>query len=251
MTDIQKTSNNNKPNKKIETQLVSDPIEEVELSPQQIVGVLGEATAGSIASIVPGFNKIFEWIERVDQSSRQEKLKALLVEYKARFNSFDDAIAKLKLFTTTRSGQTLFRKIIQIVDKGPEDQQWIHLLAVILKKTTESEFEKYFDAQMFVLSQIDKLSPQALVLISEYEVWKQSNIQNTTTTSGQTMGDWLPQITRFMRQKKNIDNLEVGARINHSFRELESAGMVDLKGHQLKLSAIGLEIHRTITELVS
>ena len=118
-----------------------------------------------------------------------------------------------------------------------------------LKKVSETEFEQYFDAQMFIMSQIDRLSPQALILISEYDIWKQADIQDTTTTSNQTMGDWIPQATKFVNQKKGIDNLGVGARINHSFRELESTGMIDLKGHQLKLTAIGLEINRAITKL--
>ena len=248
MTDIQKNKKNQDGKlAKIETRSISDPLEEVGLDSQQIAGVLGKATTGSIASSIPGFNKIFEWIERVDQASREEKLKTLLVEYKEHFESFEDAISKLKLLTATRGGQTLFRKIIQIIDKGAEDQEWIRLIAITLKTTSKAEFEKYFDAQMFVLSQIDRLSPQALVLLSKYDVWKQANIQNTTTTSGQTMGDWIPQATMFMRQKIGIENLEVGARVNHSFRELESTGIVDLKGHQLKLTAIGLEIHRTIT----
>jgi len=233
---------------KNQERIVSNPLAKVELDPEQIIGVLGKATTGSVVSSIPGLNKIFEWVERVDQASREEKLKTLLIEYSGRFESFEDAISKLKLLTATRGGQTLFRKIIQIVDKGDEDQEWIRLLAITLKKVFETEFEKYFDAQMFVLSQIDRLSPQALILLSEYAIWKEVNIQSTTTTSGQTMGDWIPQVTMFMRQKKGIDNLEVGARVNHSFRELESTGMINLKGHQLKLTAIGLEIHRIIID---
>ena len=227
---------------------ISDPLEKIELESQQIAGVLAEATTGSIASSIPVINKIFEWVERVDRASREEKLKTLLNEYANHFGSIDDAISKLKLLTATRGGQTIFRKVIQIVDKGAEDQEWIRLLATALRKVSDAEFEKYFDAQMFILSQIDRLSPQALILLSKYSIWREANIQSTTTTSGQTMGDWIPQATMFMRQKLGVNNLEVGARINHSFRELESTGMVDLKGHQLKLTAIGLEIHRVITE---
>ena len=249
MKDIQKS-------KKVEDQELSkkrvpNSLEKIELDQQQIAGVLVEATTKMLASgllSLVGLNKLLEWTESVDQASRAEKLKTLLVEYGERFDSLDEAISKLKLLTATRGGQTIFRKVIQIVDKGNEDQEWIHLLAVALKRISEAEFEKYFDAQLFMLSQIDRLSPQALILLSEYGVWREVNIQSTTTTSGQTMGDWIPQVTMFMRQKKKIDNLEVGARINHFFRELESTGMVDLKGHQLKLTAIGLEIHRAITE---
>lgn len=252
MTDIQKT-NKDKNGKLAETETlgVSSPLEKIELDSQQISGVLVKATAGLIASSIPVLNKMFEWMERVDQASREEKLKTLLVEYSKRFSSLDEAISKLNLLTATRGGQTLFRKVIQIVDKGNEDQEWICLLATALRKVSEAEFEKYFDAQMFILSQIDRLSPQALILLSEYDVWKQVHIQGTTTASGQTIGDWIPQVTMFMRQKKGVDSLEVGARINHSFRELESIGMVDLKGDQLKLTAIGLEIHQAITESVS
>ena len=225
---------------------VSDPLEDIELKPQQIVGVLVEATSQTIASSFPGLNKLFEWVERIDQISREEKLKTLLIEYNAHFESTDDALSRLRLLTATRGGQTLFRKVIQIIDKGAEDQEWIRLLAKVVQRISEAEFEKYFDAQMFMLSQIDRLTPQALLILSKYGIWKGVNIQNTTTTSGQTVGDWAPQVTMFMRQRIGIENLEVGGRINHSFRELESAGMITLSGHQLKLTAIGLEIYRIL-----
>jgi|SRR3989339_125328 len=226
---------------------IQDPLEKVDLNSQQIAGVLVEATKGSIISSVPGINKLLEWVERVDQASREEKLKMLLTELTERCDSLEDVFSKLKLLTATPGGQTIFRKVLQIVDKGAEDREWIQLLATTLERISNEDFEKYFDSQMFTLSQIDRLSPQALIVLSKYDIWKEVEIQGTTTTSGQTMGDWIPQVTRFMRTKLKIESLEVGARINHSFRELESVGLVNLKGHDLKLTAIGLELHRVIT----
>ena len=37
--------------------------------------------------------------------------------------------------------------------------------------------QKYFDSQMFTLSQIDRLSPQALIVLSKYDIWKEVEIQ--------------------------------------------------------------------------
>jgi hypothetical protein len=225
---------------------IVDPLDFIELEPQQIAGALTQATTGAIASSIPVINKLFEWAERVDQASREKKLKILFNKYSTHFQSIDDAVSNLKLLTATRGGQTIFRKIIQIISKGPEDQEWINLLAVVLRRISGAEFEKYFESQMFILSQIDRLTSQALIILAQYDIWKDVTIQKTTTTSGQTMGDWAPQVTMFMRQKTGINNLEVGGRINHSFRELESSGMITLSGHRLKLTAIGLEIYRTL-----
>lgn len=236
-------------NKKYITQklaYIEDPLEKISLDSQQIAGVLVEAFKGSIISSVPGINKLFEWVERFDQGSREEKLKMLLTKYTERCNSFEDAISRLRLLTSTPGGQTIFRKVLQIVDKGAEDQEWIRLLAVTLERISDEDFNKYFDAQMFILSQIDRLSPQALIVLSKYDTWKEVRINSTSTSSHQTMGDWIPQVTQFMRTKLGIESLEVGVRINHSFRELESTGLVILKGHDLKLTAVGLEIYRVI-----
>ncbi len=218
-------------------------LDKIKLTPQETAGVLTSATVGTIASFIPGINKFFEWVERAGQISREEKLKILFKQYSANFDSIDDALSKLKLLITTRGGQTLFRKIIQIIDKGPEDEEWIQLLSRVLKNISNKEFEKYFEEEMYTLSQIDRLSPQALILISKYDVWRKVNIQGTTTTSGFTMGDWAPQVTRFLTAKIGGVSLHAGGRINHSFRELESTGMLELKSNQLKLTAIGLEIH--------
>ncbi len=224
----------------------SGPLDKIELSSQKIAGVLTTTILGSIVANVPIFGQIFEWIEKTDQASREEKLKILLTQYSSHFDSIDDALDKLKLLVATRGGQTLFRKIIQITDKGPEDHEWIKLLARVLKNIPNKEFEKYFEEEMYILSQIDRLSPQALILISKYDIWREVNIQGTTTTSGFTMGDWAPQVTRFLTTKMESAGLSVGGRINHSFGELESTSMLVLTGHQLKLTAIGLEIHRII-----
>lgn len=247
MTDL-RTTENNKSKKllKKESNIDPDPLEKIKLNHRQMTGILTNAALETVVSSTPIIGKMYEWAERSNQASREEKLKILLIKYNSRFDSNEKAISNLKSLADSRGGQTIFRKIIQIVDKGQEDQEWIQLLAIALKKISETDFEKYFDAQMFILSQIDKLSPQSLILLSEYDIWRSAHIQGTTTTSGKTMGDWIPQVTMLMRRSKGIDNLEAGARIGHSFRELETAGLIELRGHELKLTAIGIEINRAI-----
>lgn len=225
----------------------NNPLEQIILSPQEVGNVVVSATTRTFISSIPGYGKILEWTERVEQESREIKLQVLFREYSSKFETIEEALSRLQILHTTLGGQTVFRKIIQIISKGEENQEWITLLARVLKSVSEPELEKHFEERVFVLSQIDRLSSQALLLLDKYEIWRQANIDGTTTTSGQTAGDWIPKATRFLMSKIGIHDLPLGARVNHSFHELESAGIVSLQGHQLKLTAIGLEIQRAIT----
>lgn len=226
-----------------------DCLGDINLSLSQTFDALKNATVGTVISNIPILNKMYEWMERVEQDTREKKLNILFNDFKSKFDSIDEAFSKLKTLVATRGGQTIFRKLVQIVDKGSEDQEWIDLLANVLKTLSESSIEKYFDDYEYLLAQIDRLTPHGLILLSKNNIWKEVNIQGTTTTSNQTMGgNWPDQATSFFMRKIGIVNLMMGGRINHTFRELESAGILTLSGHQLKLTAIGLEIYRIIND---
>ncbi len=224
---------------------MTDPLEQVELSGKQVVEVIKESGAKIIAGLV-GLGGFVGALDTLDQKIKEEKIKILLTQFQTKFEDINEALNRLKSILGTRAGVIIFQKVIHILDNGDVDMEWIDLLAKVLKKISDDDFEKYFEERTFLLAQIAKLSPQALILLSKYEVWRQANIQSTTTTSGITAGDWIPQTTRFLMSKMGKENLHLGARVNHSFHELESAGMVKLNQHQVKLTAIGMELQRAL-----
>ncbi|HVT75173.1 MAG TPA: hypothetical protein VHD69_02025 [Candidatus Paceibacterota bacterium] len=236
----------NPPKKK--DNLPVDPLENIGLSAEQIKEVVQASGTNLIVKIIPALDKFLGWIDYADQKIREQKLNNLLNVFISKFESTDKALKQIGELFRNRAGIILFQKIIQIIDNSSADDEWLNILANVLKNISNDDFVKHFEAKDYVLAQISKLTPQALIIINKHDIWKQAHIQNTTTTSGQTAsGDWSEQITMFLRSKVGITDLHTGARINHSFRELESAGLIKLTGHELKFTAIGLEI-RNLTQ---
>lgn len=229
---------------------ISDPLDMVEISDEQMAAAVMEATTstavGTLASFVPPLGKLLEWSEKVDQGVKEQKLQTLLRKYNERFLSHDETITKLKFLTATTSGKVLLSKVIRLVD-NMADEESINLLANTLKNITDSDVEKKFEEHAYILSQIDRLTPQALVVLSKYEDWKTCSLSGTTTTSKHTVsGDWDSQIATFLTGKLGITASDIKLRMAHSFWELESTGMIVLDGSFVKLEIIGAEVYRYI-----
>lgn len=235
---------------KTESIEILDPLDAVEITEEQMTAAVMEATtstvAGTLASFIPPLGKLLEWSEKVDEGVKEQKLQTLLRKYNERFSSHDETIAKLKFLTATTSGKVLLSKVIRLVD-NMADGESIGLLANTLKNITDSEVEKKFEEHGYILSQIDRLTPQALVVLSKYEDWKTCSLSGTTTTSKHTVsGDWDSQVAVFLAGKLGITASDVKLRMAHSFWELESTGMIVLDGSFVKLEIIGAEVHRYI-----
>ncbi len=122
-------------------------------------------------------------LARLDNALREQQLNNVLRQFAEQFTSIDDAVTRLQILTGTREGQVLFRKVIQILESGESDPDWTALLATILKNISDEKIATQFRQYEFLLSQIDKLSPQSLVVLSKYNIWKDALISGTTTTS--------------------------------------------------------------------
>lgn len=225
----------------------TDLISKNDLSTEQIRTIISASLVKGIAgALIPGLRSVIGAVEAINQEIRAEKLNNVLRDFQNHFDSTDRALTQLKTLLSSRAGVVIFHKVVQIVDNGSSDGEWLGLLSKVLKKVSDSDFEKHFEKRAYVLSQIARLSPQALIILSNYPIWRDANIQGTTTTSGQTAGDWQPQVTSFLKAKLEVKDSEIVGRMNHSFEELHSTGMIKLEGHKMVLTPIGGEIQELL-----
>ncbi len=225
---------------------VSDPINEIDLSSEQIKGVLGSSLSKIVADNIPVFNRVFAALDRVDQEVRNEKLAALLSTYAGKFESLEVALNQLKFISSSRSGMIIFQKVVHILDNGTLDDEWIETLSNILNNVTDEEIEAQFEERSYLLAQIARLTPQALLLINKSEHWHTVKFQNATTTSKQTLvGDWDTQVTEFFARNTSITDEGSKLRIAHAFRELEGTGMIYItESKSLGCTQIGARIQQ-------
>ena len=222
-------------------------VDDIELSEEQIEGALLEATTATIGANIPLIGRLFEFTERIRQAEKEEKLKMLLANFSSRFQSINEAMAKLNLLTSTRKGKILFSKLVDLLDKDTGEEEWIGLLANVLNDMSDANIEQRFKERSYVLSQIDRLTPQAMIVLGKYEQWKTVSLSGTTTTSKHTVsGDWDSQASTFLARTISITDSATILRMAHSFLELQSTGMILLDGSFIKLDIIGAEVYRSI-----
>lgn len=139
----------------------------------------GLAILGPMGEII---STVINWNDSVNQNISEAKKMILLEQY---FNQTDEhllAIKQLQECITNPQGNTLFNKILRIVDDSPPDPELTSHLSKVLKKIIEDgNFEALFEKHKYALGQIERLTPQAITIIADYNSWPP--IQLGTTIS--------------------------------------------------------------------
>lgn len=226
----------------------SDPFEKIELSKEKYAEIFASAVSKTLGGKIPIYGILLGGVERITQEIREEKLTILLNGFEKRFDSSEEALGQFKKLFQSRSGLVLFEKIVHILDDGTEDREWINLLSNVLKNILDNKIEKQFEELSYVLAQISKLSPQALIVLSKKENWRTYKFTGSTTTSKQTVvGDWDAQIAKHFAASISVIDKNKIVRMAHTFRELESTGMIFIaENKKLACSEVG-EIVRIST----
>lgn len=207
----------------------ADIFQSVELSPEEIRGALVDAGSKAFAREIPFFNKIFGVIDQVHRELRDKQLNSLLQQFNAKLDSNDETIKRLNALFSEPNGVALFGKITSILNNGSYNEEWIGLLSNALKKISDVEIKERFDELEYILSQIARLSPQALIILSKGDKWRTARLSGGSSTSKETLlGDWDMQIAKFFAANVGITERDTISMLAHTFRELETANMIYL-----------------------
>lgn len=198
------------------------PEEEVE---EIITDKTGKALfTGILESIgLGGVVKVCEIAENVNEEIAQRKQALLLSNYFSNVDDLEEEINKLKSFVSDPVGNTLFNKVVRIVNANPPTKAYVELLAKVLAKLTNSDFQKLFSQHIYALSQIEKLTPQSLILLADYGSWPEYYIdEEYESDHGVITTEWIGTfVLLYYAPLKRIDDDSMIQRIVHSFRELQ------------------------------
>lgn len=195
---------------------------------------------------------IMEWHEEMEDELKKAKEQQLLEGY---FNKTDeqlDVINKLKNFVTDPYGFTIFSKIRSILDDTPPDSELIEHLSTVLTNIVNAEhYEALFKKTKYVLSQIERLTPQSLTIIADESEWPTFEMSVSTYAGGKISNDFHNRFGEAYANKKSILNENTKNRIIHSIRELQNANLlegykikedIDSKTNECRLTEVGNEI---------
>src|SRR3954453_11112778 len=117
-------------------------------------------------------NTVIDWNEKVNDDLSEAKKAILLNQYLIKADDHENAINQLKSFLVNPQWNAIFNKILRLLDSSPPDPELSdHLSSVLKNIIKEGSFEELFEQHRYALSQIERLTPQALTIINDYQNW--------------------------------------------------------------------------------
>lgn len=203
-------------------------IQKVILSKEEEDTIIESKTTKTIRDKVLGLSKVGEiistllnWNEEIDNDLKEAKKEYLLASYFDKADHTSESLEKIKQLLTDPQGNTIFNKILRILDNTPPDIELTNHLATVLKHIADSDFNLLFEDHKYALNQIEILTPQALALLSDYKRWPTWSITNNTTVSGGIItSDWLTDFVYVYIISKKITDNSIKTKLTHSMNEL-------------------------------
>ena len=210
--------------------------ETAEIATTKAKGIIRDKVLGlfKIGDII---NTILTWNEQVDQDMRKAKKEYLLANFIERTEQNELAISALKEFLSSPQGNTLFNKILRILDDSPPDLELANHLAHALRYIVDTNFAAMFEAHRYALAQIEQLTPQALTILADYVNWPQMKLGSFSTSGPKVTSDWLTEFTRAYVSIKGISDSGVADRVKHSINVLIAGRFIEahiVKGSEAK-----------------
>jgi hypothetical protein len=171
--------------------------------------------------------EVLNWNENVDEEIREAKKALLLSNYLEQTEENTCAISDLKKLLISAPGNTLFNKILQILDDNPPDPLLVNHLAIALEHIVDTDFESLFEEHKYALAQIDQLTPQALAILADNAAWPLITLNNRISTGSRVTSDWLMEFTSAYVEAKRINDPKFQERIRFSINELTTTRMIE------------------------
>lgn len=203
--------------------------------------VLGLFKIGELAKTFLDFN------ESIEHAINSAKRDVLLQKYFEKSEENESAVQQLRNLLTDPQGNTLFNKILRILDDSPPDPELMDHLSTALKVVAESNFRDLFEAHKFALSQIEQISPQGLTILADSKRWPEFQLGTFSTVDGKVTTDYVNEFASAYAVSKGIVDAPMINRLGHSIRDLINRGL--LEAHQVAnaFRCVITEIGRLVT----
>ncbi|QBP43170.1 hypothetical protein [Paenisporosarcina antarctica] len=185
----------------------------------------GLSLFGAVGDVI---STVLTWNEEVNQNITEAKQLILLEQY---FNKVDEQAKGVKMLSEllkNPQGNTLFNKILRIIDDSPPDPELTEHLSTVLKKIIEEgNFEELFERHRYALGQIERLTPQAITIIADYQNWPSIQLGTSISFGPKIKSDFYTEFTQAYSQLKHITDINKLKRIQHSVVEIQNIGLME------------------------
>ncbi|WP_338378063.1 hypothetical protein [uncultured Flavobacterium sp.] len=132
------------------------------------------------------------------------------------------------------------------MDNNPPDFELTNNLANVLNHIVNSDFKNLFEDHKFAINQIELMSPQSILLLSDRKNWTIWKLSNYTSNSGILTHNWMPDFMNIYAKNKGINDSLTMDRIGHSLNDLiknryaEAIILSNKENENIKMGAIRL-----------
>ena len=206
---------------------LNDRIDAIKLSKEEEDKIVKSETTKIIRDKALGLFKIGEiintflnWNDEIDKGIREFKKEHLLNSYFEKSDQSEDSIKKITQFLSDPVGNTIFNKILRILDNTPPDGELSNHLSTVLKRIIDSDFKSLFEDHKYALNQIEMLTPQSLALLSDFSRWRGWQLGNYTGMNGKITSNWVPLFVDAYSNYIGINEEKLKTKISHSMDDL-------------------------------
>jgi hypothetical protein len=227
-----------RPERYLETQSknLSERINEIRLDPEAEAKIAADTGSKIIRDKLLGSFKLGQvvhalltWNENIDKEIRSAKRDVLLAGYFERSDKNEAAIDQLKNLLTDAQGNTLFNKILRLLDDSPPDFELASHLSAALSYIANSKFRELFEQHRYALSQIEQLTPQALTVLADHGYWPSMQLEGYSSTGGKVDSDWLNPFAKNYTISKGINDQFLVKRVEHSISDLINGRFIEAR----------------------
>lgn len=188
----------------------------------------GKTIRGAILSFfnLDILEKVLNTAESIESETNEYKKGLLMSAYMDQVDDIQEEVNKLENFVISPEGNILFSKVIRIINNNPQSKSYSKLLAECLKKIINSNFKDLFSKHVYALNQIEKLTPQALILLADYGNWPEYQIRNYSSNRGILTSEWIEEFLLYYAPSRGITDNQMTRRIAHALKELQRNGFI-------------------------
>lgn len=216
------------------SQSLNNELNKIKLPEGKIEEITATRTKKVIRDKILGIFKVGElisalinWNDDINDDIREAKKERLLLEYFNRCDKNEKSISELRDFLSNPAGNTLFNKILRILDDTPPDINLANHLAEALNFIINSDFVSMFEEHKYALALIEQLTPQALSILADYRSWPKFPLLSSSSVAGKITSDWLDAFVKPYVRSKNISDSSFIERIKNSMNELISKRLAE------------------------
>lgn len=173
---------------------------------------------------------ILNWNEQIDSDIKMAKKEYLLANVISKAEATDDIVTKLLNFISDPNGNTIFNKILRILDDSPPDLELADHLSSAIFHIINTKFNEMFSEHKYAISQIEHLTPQALTIIADYKNWAEFTDKSgfcSVSGRGELKSDFHRDFAIAYAKNKCIDKQIIIERVIATCNALYNSGFLD------------------------